>query len=106
MTTTAININRNYRIVTTKYAWCVEKKEKGSWNQIKNYMSLEGLLNEMGDFLTRQGNTDNISKAYKDFNESVRQALKENQELILSMANDSSHPVIRSSNTKIKELAS
>ena len=99
---TAISITRNYRINVTPHSWVVEKKEKGRWDIVKTYISLESLLSGFSDYLARQDLGGNTLKSYKEANKVVSDVIKSNQELILELANDSSKPVVRSSNTKLK----
>ena len=101
MTTTAININDTYRITTTSTAWILEKKINGDWEMFKNFMSLESLLKHTTDLLTRTSKDKDILKKYKEMNDLMINVMTKNKDLLLEMADDSLHPVIRSSNTNL-----
>ena len=105
MTTETIKITKDYRIVKTRHAWCVEKKgqDKG-WEVEKTYISLESLLHNFADHLARHEKSANILKSFEKANNVMREVINKNSELILSLCNNSSHPVVRGSNTKLLNL--
>ena len=100
-----IKINKDYRIVKTRHAWVVEKKgDDKSWDVDKTFISLESLLHGMADHLARQDTKSNILKSFEKANNVMREVIAKNSELILSLCNNTSHPVVRASNTKLLNL--
>ena len=105
MTIEAIKITKDYRIVKTRHAWVVEKKgDDKSWDVDKTYISLESLLHNFADHLARHEKSTNILKSFEKANNLMREVIAKNSELILSLCNNTSHPVVRASNTKLLNL--
>ena len=104
MTTETIKITKDYRIVKTRHAWVVEKKADKLWEVDKTYISLESLLHNFADHLARHEKSANILKSFEKANNVMREVIAKNSELILSLCNNTSHPVVRASNTKLLNL--